>query len=162
MCASLGRFGHAGADTVPDVLKLFVMIRGMRATLLIRDSQLAGTELAPWSYGDWILDEQDESLYEYISSTASFVVRLLTLYIATRQDPSPRQSQLPADIFEALRHLSAFFITNLSGSSRHDYEVAMALLRDCARRYPHGDWYGDRASCYRSCQILAPSSQPQL
>ncbi|GAB1207359.1 hypothetical protein APSETT445_006074 [Aspergillus pseudonomiae] len=64
VCSLLGQVDEQGTDTVPDILKLFVMIRGLRATLLIRDAQLAGTELAPWSDGVWILEEQDASLYD--------------------------------------------------------------------------------------------------
>ncbi|KAF7617854.1 hypothetical protein F9C07_2281632 [Aspergillus flavus] len=117
VCSLLGQVDERGTDTVPDILKLFVMIRGLRATLPIRDSQLAGTELAPWSHGVWILDEQDASLYE--------------------QDPSPNHSRLPQDVFDALRRLSGFFSTHLPESSRQDYEDAVILLRKAATLIVH-------------------------
>ncbi|GMG32562.1 unnamed protein product [Aspergillus oryzae] len=75
VCSLLGQVDERGTDTVPDILKLFVMIRGLRATLPIRDSQLAGTELAPWSHGVWILDEQDASLYEQDYEDAVILLR---------------------------------------------------------------------------------------
>ncbi|KAJ5428185.1 hypothetical protein N7445_009639 [Penicillium cf. griseofulvum] len=111
-CSLLGRVEEPGANNIPDILKLFVLVRGLRNTLLLDDAQLGGTELAPWSHGVWILGEHDDSLYEH--------------------DPSTNGSRLPQDMFDALRRLSSFFSTHLPESRKGDYEVAVMYLRKAA------------------------------
>ncbi|KAJ9488597.1 hypothetical protein VN97_g4695 [Penicillium thymicola] len=117
VCSLLGRVDEPGANPIPDILKLFVLVRGLRTTLLLHDAQLGGTELAPLSHGVWILGEQDDSLYE--------------------NDTSPNYSRLPQGIFDALRHLSTFFSTHLPESSKGDYEVAVNHLRKAAKLIAH-------------------------
>jgi hypothetical protein len=63
VCSLLGPVDEPSIKTIPDILKLFVLVRGLRTTL-VRDAHLGETELAPWSHGVWILGEQDDNFYE--------------------------------------------------------------------------------------------------
>lgn len=57
-------------ETVSEILKLFVLVRGFRNVLLPCQAQLPGTQLAPIANGIWIVDEHDSvSRYVFISVT---------------------------------------------------------------------------------------------
>lgn len=47
----------AESDTISEVLKLFVLIRGFRSILLPCQAEVAATQLAPLSHGIWIVDQ---------------------------------------------------------------------------------------------------------
>jgi hypothetical protein len=59
-------FSPAGQteDAMADILQLFVLIRGLRSSLLGGARELAGTPLSAWSHGIWIIGEDDEASYE--------------------------------------------------------------------------------------------------
>ncbi|KAM5383406.1 hypothetical protein ACJZ2D_002099 [Fusarium nematophilum] len=95
-----------------EVLKIFVMVRGLRATLRPCQAQLIRTQFAPWSYGVWIINEDSA---------------------ADGDDPSLDNCQLPRGIFTALSRLSVFFDAELPEASRTDYGNAVVQLRKAAR-----------------------------
>ncbi|EGU75978.1 hypothetical protein FOXB_13521 [Fusarium oxysporum f. sp. conglutinans Fo5176] len=63
-------FSPAGQteDAMVDILQIFVLIRGIRSSLLDGDRELTGTPLSAWSHGIWIIGEDDEASYEYVTS----------------------------------------------------------------------------------------------
>jgi len=63
-------FSPAGQteDAMVDILQIFVLIRGIRSSLLDGDRELTGTPLSAWSHGIWIIGENDEASYEYVTS----------------------------------------------------------------------------------------------
>ncbi|KAK7595687.1 hypothetical protein V3481_002335 [Fusarium oxysporum f. sp. vasinfectum] len=112
-------FSPAGQteDAMVDILQIFVLIRGIRSSLLDGDRELTGTPLSAWSHGIWIIGENDEASYDF--------------------DPPLDQSTLPLDAFQALRRLFTFYRSNLSDSDRADYEFATLQLRKAAILIAH-------------------------
>ncbi|KAK2687741.1 hypothetical protein QWA68_013450 [Fusarium oxysporum] len=112
-------FSPAGQteDAMVDILQIFVLIRGIRSSLLDGDRELTGTPLSAWSHGIWIIGENDEASYDF--------------------DPPLDQSTLPLDTFQALRRLFTFYRSNLSDSDRADYEFATLQLRKAAILIAH-------------------------
>ncbi|KAK1958762.1 hypothetical protein LY78DRAFT_647092 [Colletotrichum sublineola] len=107
--------GHAS-----DVAALFVFVRGVKAILGPYQARLSRTSLAPLVEGVWIVDPGDP---EY-------------------ENPALHHSPLPADIFEALDRLAAFFEEHLEGDDddagvRGDYAVAVVELRKAAYLVAH-------------------------
>ncbi|KAF5581586.1 sterol uptake control 2 [Fusarium pseudoanthophilum] len=107
-------FSSAGqtADAMADILQIFVLIRGIRSSLLGAGRNLTQTPFSAWANGIWIVGENDEASYDF--------------------DPPLDHSALPLDTFQALRRLFAFYRTNLSDCNREDYEFATLQLRKSA------------------------------
>ncbi|KAI1010866.1 hypothetical protein LB503_004917 [Fusarium chuoi] len=107
-------FSSAGPteDAMADILKIFVLIRGIRSSLFGAGQNLAETPFSAWSAGIWIVGENDEASYDF--------------------DPPLDRTALPLDTFQALRRLFAFYRTNLSDCNRADYEFATLQLRKAA------------------------------
>ncbi|KAK2056280.1 hypothetical protein LY76DRAFT_659948 [Colletotrichum caudatum] len=114
--AYLPAHGGGGYDA-PDVTALFVFVRGAKAILEPYQARLSRTRLAPLAEGVWIVDPGDP---EY-------------------ENPALHRSPLPADIFDALRRLAAFFDEHLAGDAarRGDYAVAVAELRKAVYLVAH-------------------------
>ncbi|KAF5624308.1 sterol uptake control 2 [Fusarium sp. NRRL 25303] len=112
-------FSPAGRteDAMADILKIFVLIRGIRSSLFGAEQNLAGTPFSAWSAGIWIVGENDEASYDF--------------------DPPLDRTALPLDTFQALRRLFAFYRTNLSDCNRADYEFAALQLRKSAILIAH-------------------------
>ncbi|KAJ3464882.1 hypothetical protein MRS44_009668 [Fusarium solani] len=112
-------FSSAGQtkDAMADILQLFVLIRGLRSSLLVGRTELSGTPLSAWSQGIWIIEQHDEASYDF--------------------DPPLDHSALPLDTFKALRRLFSFYRTSLPDSSRADYEFATLQLRKAAILIAH-------------------------
>uniref|UniRef100_A0A0D2YF76 Zn(2)-C6 fungal-type domain-containing protein n=1 Tax=Fusarium oxysporum (strain Fo5176) TaxID=660025 RepID=A0A0D2YF76_FUSOF len=112
-------FSPAGRieDAMVDILQIFVLIRGIRSSLLCAGRNLTETPFSAWAHGIWIIGENDEASYDF--------------------DPPLDQSALPLDTFQALRRLFAFYRTNLSDCNRADYEFATLQLRKAAILIAH-------------------------
>ncbi|KAI1016759.1 hypothetical protein LB504_007141 [Fusarium proliferatum] len=100
-----------------DILKIFVLIRGIRSSLFGAGQNLAETPFSAWSAGIWIVGENDEASYDF--------------------DPPLDRTALPLDTFQALRRLFAFYRDNLSDCNRADYEFATLQLRKAAILIAH-------------------------
>ncbi|KAM5353606.1 hypothetical protein ACJ41O_000256 [Fusarium nematophilum] len=96
-------------DAMADILQRFVLIRGLRSSLLVGRRDLSGMPLSAWSQGIWIIGQGDDA-----SSDA-----------------------LPLETFRALRRLFSFYRANLPDSSRADYEFATLQLRKAAILMAH-------------------------
>ncbi|KAF5531892.1 sterol uptake control 2 [Fusarium phyllophilum] len=103
-------FSPAGRteDAMADILQIFVLIRGIRSSLLGAGRSLTETPFSAWENGIWIVGENDEASYDF--------------------DPPLDHSALPLDTFQALRRVFAFYRTNLSECNRADYEFASLQL----------------------------------
>ncbi|RBR12023.1 hypothetical protein FVER53590_04363 [Fusarium verticillioides] len=112
-------FSQAGrtADSMADILQIFVLIRGIRSSLLGAGRNLTQTPFSVWANGIWIVGENDEASYDF--------------------DPPLDHSALPLDTFQGLRRLFAFYRTNLSDCSREDYEFATLQLQKSAILMAH-------------------------
>lgn len=53
-------------DAMADILQIFVLIRGIRSSLLGAGHNLTETPFSAWSNGIWIVGENDEASYEYV------------------------------------------------------------------------------------------------
>ncbi|KAF5677442.1 sterol uptake control 2 [Fusarium circinatum] len=109
-------FSPAGRteDAMADVLQIFVLIRGVRSSLVGAGRNLMETPFSALANG---IGQNDEVSYDY--------------------DPPLDHSALPLDIFQALRRLLAFYRTNLSDCNREDYEFASLQLRRSAILIAH-------------------------
>jgi hypothetical protein len=56
------------ADSMADILQIFVLIRGIRSSLLGAGRSLTQTPFSAWANGIWIVGENDETSYEYVVS----------------------------------------------------------------------------------------------
>ncbi|KAJ9419701.1 hypothetical protein FOXG_07018 [Fusarium oxysporum f. sp. lycopersici 4287] len=112
-------FSPAGRteDPMKDILQIFVLIRGIRSSLLGSGRNLTETPFSAWANGIWIVGENDVASYDF--------------------DPPLDHSALPMDTFQALRRLFAFYRTNLSDCNRADYEFASLQLRKSAILIAH-------------------------
>ncbi|EWZ48861.1 hypothetical protein FOZG_04333 [Fusarium oxysporum Fo47] len=112
-------FSPAGRieDAMVDILQIFVLIRGIRSSILCAGRNLTETPFSAWAHGIWIIGENDEASYDF--------------------DPPLDQSALPLDTFQALRRLFAFYRTNLSDCNRADYEFSTLQLRKAAILIAH-------------------------
>ncbi|KAJ9412319.1 hypothetical protein QL093DRAFT_2556137 [Fusarium oxysporum] len=61
-------FSPAGRieDAMVDILQIFVLIRGIRSSLLCAGRNLTETPFSAWAHGIWIIGENDEASYEYV------------------------------------------------------------------------------------------------
>lgn len=123
-------------NSVSEVLKLFILVRGLRTTLLPCQAQLSGTQFAPWAHGVWIIGE-DIAAFEYVPCPPPQFVHLQILTIVVRPDPPVDNCPLPQDTFAALHRLSTFFHINLPEAMRDDYKAAVAELRKAATLIAH-------------------------
>ncbi|PNP61497.1 hypothetical protein FNYG_13784 [Fusarium nygamai] len=112
-------FSPAGRtkDAMTDILQIFVLMRGIRSSLLGAGRNLTETPFSAWANGIWIVGENDEASYDF--------------------DPPLDHSALPLDTFQALRRLFAFYRTNLPDCNRPDYESATLQLRKSAILIAH-------------------------
>ncbi|KAI9164181.1 ent-kaurene oxidase [Paramyrothecium foliicola] len=99
-------------DAIEEIVNIFTLIRGIRYSLSTENARITNTPLAPLSYGIWIMPENDDFLYE--------------------QDLSLDGSNLPSEIFRALRRIKLLFRTSLPESSQTDYDFAAQQLRKAA------------------------------
>ncbi|KAF5979190.1 sterol uptake control protein 2 [Fusarium bulbicola] len=115
-------FSPAGRteDAMADILQIFVLIRGVRSSLVGAGRNLAETPFSALANG---IGQNDEVSYDY--------------------DPPLDHSVLPLDTFQALRRLLAFYRTNLSDCNREDYEFASLQLRRSAILIAHAGTQAD-------------------
>jgi hypothetical protein len=61
-------FSPAGRieDAMVNILQIFVLIRGIRSSLLCAGRNLTETPFSAWAHGIWIIGENDEASYEYV------------------------------------------------------------------------------------------------
>ncbi|KAF5647018.1 sterol uptake control 2 [Fusarium tjaetaba] len=70
------------ADAMADILQIFVLIRGIRSSLLGAGRNLTQTPFSAWAHGIWIVGENDEASYEEDYEFATLQLRKSAILIA--------------------------------------------------------------------------------
>ncbi|OHE96014.1 hypothetical protein CORC01_08707 [Colletotrichum orchidophilum] len=93
-------------ESEPDILGVFILVRGVRTILEPYQRRLVNTEFAPMATGIWTADPDDPSFTH----------------------PPLHRSPLPPDVFEALQGLYDFFQENLDDTAGDEYGTAVKEL----------------------------------
>ncbi|KAK7460228.1 hypothetical protein Landi51_00476 [Colletotrichum acutatum] len=102
-------------DSEPDIMGVFIFVRGIRAILEPYQTKIVRTEFAPMATGIWTIDPSDPS-YKL---------------------PPLHNSPLPPDVFEAIQGLSDFYTENLHDSAREEYVTAVRELEKAVYLMAH-------------------------
>ncbi|KAF9870205.1 C6 zinc finger domain-containing protein [Colletotrichum karsti] len=102
-------------EPVPNILELFMFVRGIRAVLEPYQGKLMKTKFSAMVHGIWIIDPDDTNY----------------------RNPAMNQSPLPGDIFKALEDLQSFFGEALHDESREEYLTAVAELEKAVYLMAH-------------------------
>ncbi|KAH0426444.1 C6 zinc finger domain-containing protein [Colletotrichum camelliae] len=93
-------------EAIPNILELFVFVRGIRAVLEPFQGRLVKTKFAALVHGIWTIDPDDVNY----------------------RHPQMHLSPLPPDIFQAFTELATFFRESLSEDCRDEYLKAVEEL----------------------------------
>ncbi|KAL2878731.1 hypothetical protein SGCOL_005956 [Colletotrichum sp. CLE4] len=102
-------------DSEPDIMGVFIFVRGIRTILEPYQTKIVRTEFAPMATGIWIVDPSEPS-YKH---------------------PPLHNSPLPPDVFEAIQDLSDFYAENLHDSAREEYVTAVRELEKAVYLMAH-------------------------
>ncbi|KAF5492277.1 hypothetical protein CGCS363_v010674 [Colletotrichum siamense] len=95
-------------ETIPNILELFLFVRGIRAVLEPYQGRLTKTKFAALVHGIWTIDPEDVNYRQ--------------------ANPPMHLSPLPPDIFQAFTELGTFFQETLSEDCRDEYLKAVEEL----------------------------------
>ncbi|KAI3540418.1 hypothetical protein CSPX01_08330 [Colletotrichum filicis] len=121
-------------DSEPDIMGVFIFVRGIRAILEPYQTKIVRTEFAPMATGIWTIDPSDPS-YKCVDTGHQEI--LIPKTDRLNRLPPLHNSPLPPDVFEAIQGLLDFYTENLHDSAREEYVTAVRELEKAVYLMAH-------------------------
>lgn len=125
-------------DSEPDIMGVFIFVRGIRAILEPYQTKIIRTEFAPMATGIWTIDPSDPS-YKCVNTLLPSSHQDIPIPKTDRPNRLPplHNSPLPPDVFEAIQGLLDFYTENLHDSAREEYVTAVRELEKAVYLMAH-------------------------